>query len=77
MVLMGYLGARGTLIYEKNLKSKISCQTPFKEIQQGLGAKSYLARGLLIYEQIFAHFLILGSPSSYMTLHFPFEFPYI
>jgi hypothetical protein len=29
MVLMGYSGARGTLIYEKNLKAKISCQTPF------------------------------------------------
>ncbi len=26
---MAYSGARGTLIYEKNLKSKISCQTPF------------------------------------------------
>ncbi len=25
MVLMGYSGARGTLIYEKNLMSKISC----------------------------------------------------
>jgi hypothetical protein len=25
---MRYSGARGTLIYEKNLKSKISCQTP-------------------------------------------------
>ena len=24
-----YLGAWGTLIHEKNLKSKISCQTPF------------------------------------------------
>jgi hypothetical protein len=30
MVLTGYSGARGTLIYEKNLKSKISCQTPFE-----------------------------------------------
>jgi hypothetical protein len=30
MVLMGYSGARGTLIYEKNLMLKISCQTPFK-----------------------------------------------
>ncbi len=30
MVLMEYSGARGTLIYEKNLMSKISCQTPFK-----------------------------------------------
>jgi hypothetical protein len=29
---MGYSGARGTLIYEKNLMSKISCQTPFKLI---------------------------------------------
>jgi hypothetical protein len=26
---MGYSGVRGTLIYEKNLMSKISCQTPF------------------------------------------------
>jgi hypothetical protein len=26
------LGAWGTLIHEKNLKSKISCQTPFKFI---------------------------------------------
>ncbi len=26
---MRYSGAQGTLIYEKNLKSKISCQTPF------------------------------------------------
>ncbi len=28
---MVYSGARGTLIYEKNLKSKFSCQTPFKK----------------------------------------------
>ncbi len=27
---MEYLRAWGTLIHEKNLKSKISCQTPFK-----------------------------------------------
>jgi hypothetical protein len=27
---MEYSGARGTMIDEKNLKSKISCQTPFK-----------------------------------------------
>ncbi len=30
MVLMGYSGARGTLIYEKILMSKISSQTPLK-----------------------------------------------
>jgi hypothetical protein len=29
---MEYLGAWGTLIHEKNLKSKTSCQTPFKLI---------------------------------------------
>jgi hypothetical protein len=28
---MEYLGAWGTLIHEKNLKSKISCKTPFKK----------------------------------------------
>jgi hypothetical protein len=28
VVLMGYSGARGTLLYEKNLMSKFSCQTP-------------------------------------------------
>ncbi len=27
---MGHLGARETLIYEKNLKLKTWCQTPFK-----------------------------------------------
>jgi hypothetical protein len=32
MAPMEYLGAWGTLIHEKNLKSKISCQTPFKKI---------------------------------------------
>ncbi len=30
---MEYLGAWGTLIHEKNLKSKISCKTPFKSFQ--------------------------------------------
>ncbi len=28
---MEYLEAWGTLIHEKNLKSKISCQTPFSK----------------------------------------------
>ncbi len=28
-ILMGYSGARATLIHEKKLKSKISCQTHF------------------------------------------------
>jgi hypothetical protein len=29
---LGHSGARGTLIYEKNLKPKISCQTPFNKV---------------------------------------------
>ncbi len=33
-----YLGAWGTLIHEKNLMSKISCQTPFKIRKLGLAA---------------------------------------
>ncbi len=38
-----------------------------------------MTNGLLIYSEIFCVFPhILGSPSSYMTLHpIPFEFPYI
>ncbi len=35
MVLLGYSGARGTQIYEKNLKAKVSCQTPFKTFPHG------------------------------------------
>jgi hypothetical protein len=34
MILMDYSGARGTLIHEKKMRSKISCQTPFKGIVQ-------------------------------------------
>jgi hypothetical protein len=29
MILMDYSGAQGTLIHEKKLRPKISCQTPF------------------------------------------------
>ena len=44
---MRYSEARGTLIYEKNLKSKISCQTPFKftaEILQMIQIKKYKSK---------------------------------
>jgi hypothetical protein len=34
MFLMEYSGARGTLIHEKKLESKILCQTPFKKLFQ-------------------------------------------
>jgi hypothetical protein len=34
---MGYSGARGTLIYEeKKLNAKISCQTPFNDLENKL-----------------------------------------
>jgi hypothetical protein len=62
-ILTEYSEARGTLIYEKNLKSKISCQTPFKKmnVKQVWGNKNVLAyaenpflhglctRGLIFY----------------------------
>jgi hypothetical protein len=41
---MAYSGARGTLIYEKNLKSKISCQTPNKPLSQEMGNKVDLGK---------------------------------
>ena len=37
MAPMEYLEAWGTLIHEKNLKSKISCQTPFKVVEVDAG----------------------------------------
>ncbi len=39
---MEYLGAWGTLIHEKNLKPKISCQTPFKGELQSIFPNVYL-----------------------------------
>jgi hypothetical protein len=46
-------GEHGILYTEKN-KKKISYN---KEIQYGAVAKSYMTNGLLIYGEIFAHFL--------------------
>ncbi len=42
MAPMEYLEALGTLIHEKNLKSKISCQTPFKVYQYSLYMRIWL-----------------------------------
>jgi hypothetical protein len=42
MILLGYSEAQGTLIYEKNLKSKISCQTPFKFLNKESSLYSYI-----------------------------------
>jgi hypothetical protein len=49
MVLMVYSGARGTLIYEKNLKSKFSCQTPFKRtMARGWGVEGSTVEGYML-----------------------------
>jgi hypothetical protein len=59
------------------IKKKIRFSSYYKEIQGGAVAKSYMTNGLLINGEIFAHFLILGSPSPYMTLQLLHsEFPY-
>ncbi len=55
MVLMGYSGARGTLIYEKKLMSKISCQTPFK----GIIDKVDVATKLVSVQVHFFHSIII------------------
>jgi hypothetical protein len=47
----------GTLI-----KKKIKFSLIYKEIQNGAVAKSYMTNGLLIYGEIFAHFLITRKP---------------
>ncbi len=52
----------------------------YKEIQNGAVAKSYMTNGLLIYGEIFAHFLSYyeALPHICMTLQLLyFEFPYI
>jgi hypothetical protein len=55
---MEYLGAWVTLIHEKKLRSKISCQTPFKVTHStinGTGSAAGLAFVLLI---LFSGFLL-------------------
>jgi hypothetical protein len=54
---MVYSGAGGTLIHEKKMRSKISCQTPFKEcnIFQGIStacscSSASVARRKRVYE---------------------------
>jgi hypothetical protein len=58
---MEYLGARGTLIHEKKLKSKISCQTPFNTQNWALCAS---------FPPIAASLLLSSSPSLYTTMRF-------
>jgi histidinol phosphatase-like enzyme len=52
----------------------------YKEIQKGLGAKSYMRKDFLIYEKMRKYLTIYEEAVShmYITLHpIPSEFPYI
>jgi hypothetical protein len=70
MVLLGYSGARGTLIYEKNLMSKISCQTPFNiaHMKGWLSSdkKNYLDRYYIV------HWIPSSFPSNKMATYFTY-----
>ncbi len=55
---MGYSGARGTLIYEKNLMSKISCQTPLTVLLLFLD-KNLLGVFLLLPVSLLLHAILL------------------
>ena len=46
---MEYLGALGTLIHEKNLKSKFSCQTPFNDFNMSGGRFSLKDTGQCLW----------------------------
>ncbi len=46
---MGYSGARGTLIYEKNLKAKILCQTPFNRKECKFSNQTNLQYTVAVY----------------------------
>jgi hypothetical protein len=48
----GQLPVKGALIKKENKIFLI-----YKEIQMGSGAKSYMRKGLLIYEEMHKHFL--------------------
>jgi hypothetical protein len=60
MAPMEYLEAWGTLIHEKNLKSKISCQTPFKG-KHTFGYKSFwLFEGIVMKSSVEGVYEVLG-----------------
>ncbi len=75
MAAIGYSGARRKLISEKNLTSKISCQTPFK----GSSLMSFTRKGFLVCEELGICLVTLYICCfSYITLHtIPIKFPLI
>ncbi len=49
----------------------------YKEIEEGLGAKSYMTNGLLIYGEKFAHFLIYQFNSIYIIYSIYIRNPFL
>ncbi len=56
---MRYSEARGTLIYEKNLKSKISCQTPFNSVPRILSMRWKIESSWIMAKRIFLSYKTL------------------
>ncbi len=52
------VGLNGTASRDYTDKKENQIFLIYKEIQNGVVAKSYMTKGLLIYGEIFAHFLI-------------------
>ncbi len=52
------LKGRKEILGRALIKNKIKFSSYIKEIQSGAFANSYMTNGLLIYGEIFAHFLI-------------------
>jgi hypothetical protein len=63
---MEYLGAWGTLIHEKNLKSKISCQTPFKQPKNHRFEGTNYAR---LQQNAFAQIVSIGNYTVHTFVH--------
>jgi hypothetical protein len=56
---MGMGGQEGVWVAKYCTDKKVNQNFPiYKEIQKGAVAKSYITNGLLIYREIFPHFLI-------------------
>ncbi len=65
-------GGGGVAAFFRNIASLFALRITCFRLNECTDKKEnrifYVTNGLLIYGEIFAHFLILGSPSSYMTL---------
>jgi hypothetical protein len=69
MAPMKYLWAWGTLIHEKNLKSKISCQTPFKDNEMPCISVSKLSQKQKVVSKFeYEHFKLIFVRSKIMYL---------